>query len=158
MKLYDFVLAESVVPALVSADRDGVITELIDALVTAGVCPKSLRDELIQQIIERENGGSTGFGKGIAVPHVKHEKIKQMHAAIGVSQQGVEFNALDRAPVYCVFLLLSPKDKPDEHLQAMESIFSHLQNDTFRSFLRQAATTEDMIDLIQDADAQHLQG
>ena len=158
MKLHDFVLPESVVPELAASDRDPVITELVDALVAARACPKSLRDELIEQIIDREKHGSTGFGKGVAVPHVKHEKIKKMAAAIGVSQQGVDFNALDKAPVYCVVLLLSPKDKPDEHLQAMESVFSHLQNDTFRRFLRQSTTVEEVLDVIKDADAQHLQG
>ncbi len=158
MKLHEFVSEESVVPQLVATTRDQVIEELVDALVAARACTKALRDELVAQIIEREKGGSTGFGKGVAVPHVKHEKIKKMAAAIGISQEGVDFNALDRAPVYCVFLLLSPKDSPNEHLQAMESIFSHLQNDTFRRFLRQSSDVQQVIELLHDADAQHLQG
>ena len=81
-----------------------------------------------------------------------------MAAAIGVSPQGVDFNALDKAPVYSVVLLLSPKDRPDEHLQAMENIFSNLQNDTFRRFLRQVTKLDDLKDLILDADAQKLHG
>jgi mannitol/fructose-specific phosphotransferase system IIA component (Ntr-type) len=109
-------------------------------------------------IIDREKHGSTGFGKGVAVPHVKHEKIKKMVATIGVSQAGVDFNALDKAPVYSVVLLLSPKDRPDEHLQAMENIFSNLQKDMFRRFLRQSTTQEQIVELLQEADAQQLQG
>jgi len=135
-----------------------VITELVDGLIGAGAAPKNLRDTLIKQIIDREKHGSTGFGKGVAVPHVKHEKIKKMSATIGVSQKGVDFNALDKAPVYSIMLLLSPKDQPDEHLQAMENIFSNLQKDTFRRFLRQATTREEIKELIHDADAQQLQG
>jgi len=156
MKLQDFVAMDAVVPQLVSTDRDDVIAELVDALVKARATTKSLRDDLIRQIIDREKHGSTGFGRGVAVPHVKHEKIKKMVAAIGVSQGGVDFNALDKAPVYGIVLLLSPKNKPDEHLQAMENIFSNLQKDTFRRFLRQATTVEDMADLIEDADNQQL--
>ena len=156
MKLQDFVVLDAAVPQLTSTERDDVIGELVDALVTAKAATKSLRDDLVKQIIDREKHGSTGFGKGVAVPHVKHEKIKKMVAAIGVSQQGVDFNALDKAPVYGIVLLLSPKDSPDEHLQAMENIFSNLQKDTFRRFLRQAATRDDVAELIKDADAQQL--
>jgi mannitol/fructose-specific phosphotransferase system IIA component (Ntr-type) len=158
MKLCDFVIHDAIVSQIKSIDRDDVITELVDALVEAGAAPKAMRDELIRLIIEREKHGSTGFGKGVAVPHVKHEKIRKMAAAIGVSQSGVDFNALDKGPVYSIVLLLSPKDRPDEHLQAMENIFSNLQNDMFRRFLRQSTTQEQVIDLLQEADAQKLQG
>ncbi len=157
MKLTDFVAEKAIIADLQSTDRDGVIHELTDALVAAGCCTKTLRDEVISRILDREKKGSTGFGKGVAVPHVKHPKIKKMAAAIGVSQKGLDFNALDRAPVYSIVLLLSPEDKPDEHLQAMENIFSNLQNDTFRRFLRQSTSVEDVVELLKDADAQQLQ-
>ena len=84
MKWHEFVVPEAMIPELKSTDRDEAITELVDALVTAGAAPTELREELIEQIIEREKHGSTGFGKGVAVPHVKHESITQMAAAIGV--------------------------------------------------------------------------
>ena len=154
MKLMEFVIEEAIIPALKSADRDAVIRELIDALVAAGAVPKTIKEDLVKQILDREKHGSTGFGKGVAVPHVKHEKIKKMAAGIGVSAQGVDFNALDKGPVYTIVLLLSPKDKPNEHLHAMENIFSTLQRDNFRRFLRQAVSTEDVIELIHEADAQ----
>jgi mannitol/fructose-specific phosphotransferase system IIA component (Ntr-type) len=158
MKLTDFVVAAAIVPQLRSSERDQAIEELVDSLIAAGVAAKALREELIKHVLDRENKGSTGFGKGVAVPHVKHAKIKKMAATIGVSQSGVDFNALDKAPVYAIVLLLSPEDKPDEHLQAMESIFSNLQKDQFRRFLRQASTTEDVVDLLHEADAQQLPG
>lgn len=158
MKLQDFVVKDAVIPQLKGTERNAVIAELVEALIAAGAAPKSLRDDLVKQIVDREKHGSTGFGKGVAVPHVKHEKVKKMVATIGVSQSGVDFNALDKAPVYSIVLLLSPKDRPDEHLQAMENIFSNLQKDTFRRFLRQANTREDLVELIADADAQQLQG
>ena len=156
MKLSDIVLREALLPDLQAAERDEAITEIIDMLVEAGAAPKKLRDELVAKIIERENHGSTGFGKGVAVPHVKHKKIDKMTAAIAVSKQGVDFGALDKAPVFAIILLLSPTDKPDEHLQAMENIFSNLQKDQFRRFLRQATTASAIADLIHEADAQQL--
>ncbi len=156
MKLADFVVKEAIVADLRATERDEAITELVDALVEAGAATAEQRETLIKEIIERETHGSTGFGKGVAVPHVKHADVAKMAAAIGVSQKGVDFNALDKAPVYSIVLLLSPKDRPDEHLQAMENIFSNLQKDTFRRFLRQASSRQDVEDLLQEADSQQL--
>ncbi len=156
MKLAGIVTPKSLLPDLNAVDRDEAIEEIIDALIQAGAAPKNLRNELVTQIIERENHGSTGFGKGVAVPHVKHEKIKNMAAAIAVSHRGVEFGALDKAPVYAIVLLLSPTTNPDAHLQAMENIFSHLQKDKFRRFLRQSTTADQIADLIHEADTQQL--
>jgi len=156
MKLLDFVVQDAVIADLQATERDQAIEELLNALVEAGATTTGLRDELARLILDREKHGSTGFGKGVAVPHVKHEKIKKMSAAVAVSQKGVDFNALDKQPVYSIILLLSPKDRPDEHLQAMENIFSNLQKDTFRRFLRQSQTREEIVDLLQEADAQQI--
>ncbi|MHB1157575.1 MAG: PTS sugar transporter subunit IIA [Phycisphaerales bacterium] len=156
MKLSDFIVSKALVPQLSSNERDQVINELVNALIDAGAVDASLRDDITKYITDREKKGSTGFGKGVAVPHVKHKKIKKMVATIGVSANGVDFNALDKAPVYSVVLLLSPEDKPDEHLQAMENIFRNLQNDTFRKFLRQAATRKEIVELISEADNHQL--
>jgi mannitol/fructose-specific phosphotransferase system IIA component (Ntr-type) len=158
MKLTELVTAEAIVADLKAAERDQAIAELIDALIDAGQAPAENRGDLIQAIVDREQHGSTGFGKGVAVPHVKHEKVTQRAAAIGVSHAGVDFNALDKAPVYSIFLLLSPADQPDEHLQAMETIFSNLQKESFRKFLRQASTRQEVLDLLEEADAQKLPG
>lgn len=152
MKLTDFVVAEATIPELKATDRNGVIRELVGALAAAKVVAEEDADIVARAVIQRENQGSTGFGRGVAVPHVKHAKVKRIMAAIGRSPQGVDFAALDRAPVYIVVLLLSPVDNPDEHLQAMENVFRHLQRDNFRRFLRQSETAEAIMDLIKEAD------
>lgn len=152
MKLSDFIVKRAIIPELQASDRNGVIRELVEALARAGSINPDDVDVLVRAVIHRENQGSTGFGKGVAVPHVKHERVKQMVGTIGRSSRGVDFAALDRGPVYSVVLLLSPPDSPDRHLEAMESIFRHLQRDNFRRFLRQAETVEQIIDLIAEAD------
>jgi mannitol/fructose-specific phosphotransferase system IIA component (Ntr-type) len=158
MKLTQLVAEGAIVARLTSTERNDVIAELVDQLVSAGAASPKVRDELVKAVLEREKRGSTGFGRGVAVPHVKHKSVKSMTAAIGLSERGVEFNALDKQPVYSVFLLLSPEDRPEEHLQAMEVIFKNLSKDTFRRFLRQAATTEEVRTLLEDADNQLLAG
>jgi mannitol/fructose-specific phosphotransferase system IIA component (Ntr-type) len=152
MKLLDFVVPRAVLPDLEATDRDGVIRELVAALGQAGAVRQEDLESICKAVIARERQGSTGFGKGVAVPHEKHPAVTKMVAAVGRSSKGVDFAALDRAPVYSVLLLLSPPDKPDQHLQAMESIFRHLQRDTFRRFLRQAETAANILDLLAEAD------
>jgi PTS system nitrogen regulatory IIA component len=92
------------------------------------------------------------------VPHVKHPSVKKIAAAVGLSSSGVDFSALDKQPVYSVFMLLSPEDRPEEHLQAMEVIFKNLSKDTFRRLLRQASTLEEVTTLLEEADNQQFVG
>ena len=153
MKLLDIVVKKAILPALTATDRDAAIAEIIDAIVAAGTLSPKLRDEFVKAVIKRENRGSTGFGHGVAVPHVKHAAITKMAVAVAVSLDGVDFNALDRQPVYSILLLLSPEDQPEEHLDAMEAIFGNLSQGTFRRFLRQARSVEDIVTLLEEADA-----
>ena len=152
MKLADLIHAPSVVPELKAADRNGVIRELIQSLADHGAIDPDGMEAIARATIARENQGSTGFGRGVAVPHVKHASVKKMTATIGRSSHGVDFAALDRAPVYAVVLLLSPASAPEEHLAAMEKIFRYLQHEKFRKFLRQSETHEAIVELIQEAD------
>ena len=151
MKLSDFFMMDAAIPELKATDRNGVIRELVESL-TAAMGLEESAALIGKAVIQRENQGSTGFGKGVAVPHVKHPAVKEICATIGRSSTGVDFAALDRAPVYIVVLLLSPPDNPDQHLASMENIFRHLQRDNFRRFLRQASTKEEIAELITEAD------
>ena len=156
MKMQDIVSKQSVIARLESDTRDEVIKELVDALIRAGKADEALRSDLIAKVLEREKRGSTGFGKGVAVPHVKHPDVETMSAAVGISETGVDFDALDKQPVYSFILLLSPLSRPDEHLQAMEVIFKNLNQDSFRRFLRQSSSAEDVMTLLEDADNEDL--
>ncbi len=152
MKLADFVCFKALIPQLESITRDGVIAELVNALDAGGKLGKGNSEKIIKAVIKRENEASTGMGKSVAVPHVKSNVVSDVVAAIGMSEAGVDFSALDKQPVYSVMLLISPVDDPDKHLQAMENLFQHLQTEKFRKFLRQAKTVEAIEDLIHEAD------
>ncbi|RMH13674.1 MAG: PTS sugar transporter subunit IIA [Planctomycetota bacterium] len=158
MKLSELVSSDAIVTDLKSRERDDVVGELVDVLLASSGFDKSLREQLIAKVLEREKMSSTGFGRGVAVPHVKHPSVDRLVAAVGLSRDGVDFNALDKQPVYSIFLLLSPEDRPEEHLQAMETIFKNLRKDTFRRFLRQASTPEEAMTLLREADDQLLTG
>ncbi|MDG1136667.1 MAG: PTS sugar transporter subunit IIA [Phycisphaerales bacterium] len=148
----DIVVKDAIITELKASKRDEVIAEMVDALVMSGCVTEDQRVDFTKSIIRRENKGSTGFGHGVAVPHVKHADIKTMRIAIGNSAEGIDFKALDREPVYSIVLLLSPEDQPENHLDAMEAIFSSLSQDTFRRFLRQANSSDDVLTLLTETD------
>ena len=156
MNLLDIVVKNAITTDIQASGREGALQEILDMLVDAGTVATGHKDEFFKAIIKREKRGSTGFGHGVAVPHIKHEAIEQMAVAIGVSKEGLEFNALDGKPVHTIFLLLSPEDRPNDHLEAMESIFGNLSQETFRRFMVQAESPEDVLVLLGEADSSQL--
>ena len=152
MKLSDIVVTDAIIPELKARTRDEAVTELVESLAAAGAIPKKSVGDIVKAVLKRESQATTGIGKGVALPHAKMKGVKKPTGTIGRSSEGINFSALDSKPVYSVILLLSSPDNPDEHLQAMETIFKHVQRDIFRKFLRQSQTKEAISELIEEAD------
>ena len=156
MKLTEIVVQKAISPTLNVRTRDEVIGALMDLLVEAGEVSTDDRDDFVKAVIKRDNRGSTGFGNGVAVPHLKQASVKKVIVAIANVGDGIDFNALDGNPVHSIFLLLSPEDQPELHLEAMEAVFGSLSQETFRRFLRQATTVKEIVTLLKDADSRQL--
>jgi mannitol/fructose-specific phosphotransferase system IIA component (Ntr-type) len=152
MKFADFVCFEATIPELRARDRDGAIAELVLSLDKAGRLGKCECEEVTGGVIKREREASTGIGKGVAMPHVKHGAVEDVVAVVGQSGAGIDFSALDKQPVYSVILLISPVDDPDIHLEAIESVFKHLQRERFRRFLRLCRSSEQIEEFLIEAD------
>ena len=152
MKFKEFVCFESAISQLQADNRDEAIEELVSSLENSGKLKKEDSKSIIKAIIKRENEASTGLGRGVAIPHVKHKSVKEIIAAVGLSEEGIDFFALDKMPVHSIILMISPLDDPDKHLQAMENIFKHLQVEKFRKFLRQCSSPEQIKELLIEAD------
>jgi mannitol/fructose-specific phosphotransferase system IIA component (Ntr-type) len=153
MKLRDFIVRDAVIAELSSVTRDEAIRELVSSLAAGGALEAAAIDEVVAALIKREQNGTTGFGKGVAVPHVKHAKIKKMSGTVGRSAVGIDFNAVDHKPVYSIALLLSPENSPQVHLQAMNCVFTFLQKDLSRKFLKQSDTKEKILEVLDESDA-----
>ncbi len=153
MKFREFIQKDAIIVPLVSSEREGVIRELVQSLGNAGAIEADAVEEVIKALLAREKTGTTGFGRGVAAPHCKHPQIKKLVGTIGLSEMGIEFNALDHKPVYAVFMLLSPQGQDQLHLQAMEVVFKNLKEDMFRRLLRQATTRERLVELLEEIDA-----
>ncbi len=152
MKFCDFVSTEAIRSELSSVEKEDVIRELVGNLVEAGQIKAKDASSIVSAIIKREELGSTGIGRGIAVPHTKHPSVEKLVGTVGVSQEGVEFQSLDGEPVQLFFLLVSPPDRPGDHLRALENISRQLRDDMFCKFLKQSKTNEDIKTLLEEAD------
>ena len=156
MKLTTLVHKKAISASLDVTTRNDAIKAMMQLLVDAGEVKPDRVDEYVKAVIKRENRGSTGFGNGVAVPHLKKASVSKVVVAIANVVDGVDFNALDGNPVYSVFLLLSPDDQPELHLEAMEAVFGSLSQETFRRFLRQATSVDDVLQLLDDTDSHQL--
>jgi len=105
MKIIDFIGENAVLDDLQSTDKESVIREMVDVLKNQNKINENEVDDIMKALIKREKVGSTGIGKGVAVPHTKHQSITKITGAFARSLKGVEFDALDGEPVYLFFLL-----------------------------------------------------
>ncbi len=152
MKFADFVSTEAIRAQLSTENKEGVIREMAQALADAGKIAPGELDGIVKAILKREELGSTGIGRGVAVPHTKHASVNRLVGTVAVSPEGVDFDSLDGEKVQLFFLLISPPDRPGDHLRALENISRQLRNDTFCRFLKQAKSAEDINLLLEEVD------
>lgn len=152
MKFADFVNSAAIRPTLAAQDKDEVLREMALALVESGDLVEEELDSIVKAITKREELGSTGIGHGVAVPHTKHISVDRLVGTVAVSVEGVDFKSLDGEKVHLFFLLISPPDRPGDHLRALENISRQLRDDTFCRFLKQSKTSEDIWQLLEEAD------
>ncbi|HET6884388.1 MAG TPA: PTS sugar transporter subunit IIA [Pirellulales bacterium] len=152
MKFADFVSREAIRADITADDKQGVIREMVQALLDANKIAESESESIVKSIMKREELGSTGIGRGVAVPHTKHPSIDRLVGTVAVSAEGVDFDSLDGEKVHLFFLLISPPDRPGDHLRALENVSRQLRDETFCRFLKQAKSPEDILQLLDEAD------
>jgi PTS system fructose-specific IIA component/PTS system nitrogen regulatory IIA component len=152
MRTSDFVIREALIPNLAAKTKEGVIREMVESLRTTGHLKSSEAENIIKAIMKREQLGSTGIGRGVAIPHTKHESVERLIGTVAISKDGVPFDSLDNEPVHVFVMLISPSDRPGEHLRALENVSRSLREDAFCKCLRQATTRENIWDLLTESE------
>ncbi len=152
MKFADFVVPGAIRAELSAADKEGVIREMVRALKDGQAIEEDEFESIVKAILKREELGSTGIGRGVAVPHTKHPSVDKLVGNVAISAEGVDFDSLDGEKVHLFFLLISPPDRPGDHLRALENISRQLRDETFCRFLKQSKTVEDIQTLLEEAD------
>jgi PTS system fructose-specific IIA component/PTS system nitrogen regulatory IIA component len=153
MKLTEFVVQEAIIPDLKASSKEEAIREMVNGLRRAGKVQPDHDPQIVAAILKREELGSTGIGRGVAVPHTKHASVDSLICTVAISPSGLDFASLDGEDVYILFLLVSPPDRPGDHLRGLETITRHLKSDDFCRFLRQSTTQDQVWDLLSEADA-----
>jgi mannitol/fructose-specific phosphotransferase system IIA component (Ntr-type) len=147
-------LSHLLVPAaiqlsLVGTKRDEVLREMV-ALVPALVTLPEAREKLFHALVERESLHSTGIGDGIAIPHARNALaglVEQPTMALGRHPTGVNYGAIDGAPVRLFFLLIAPT--VTQHLAMLARISRLLRDRNVRSDLLNATDPASVISLLR---------
>ena len=119
MDLRDLITPEGIIPSLRVKSKKQALQELADrAAGLTGANPRRIFEALLQ----RERLGSTGVGRGIAIPHGKISDMKQIFTLFARLEEKVDFEAMDGEPVDLIFLLLAPESAGADHLKALARI------------------------------------
>lgn len=154
MKISEFLNKQAIKIGMESAEKEDSLKELVDVL--AGVQDVGDKKAIVKALIERENLGSTGIGQGIAIPHGKTDKVKELVAVLGISSKGVNFEALDGELVYIFFLLVAPKETAGPHLKALAQISRLLRDTYFCEQMRRCKSADEVYELIRrEEDKKH---
>ena len=125
MDLASLLSKDTVKVPLEAVDKEEAIAELLELLVRAGQVAD--RDALLDALYEREEKGSTGIGAGVAIPHAKHEGLEGVALAVGVSPDGIEFDAADGRLVHLVFLVVAEAHNPGPNVEVLADIGGLMQ-------------------------------
>src|ERR1041385_471832 len=150
MSLADILSAEQIIPEMRATERWAAIVELIDLLVGQNKINPPDRDSILASLKQREETMSTGIGFGIAIPHASSDRIEEVVASFGRSSQGIEFDALDNAPVKFVVLFIVPKNQFQTHLRTLASIAKLLNDRSVRERLASAKSAEEILAIFRE--------
>ena len=151
-------LSEMLHPSVVklslgAQSKHEAIAELVDRLVQAHDLPMSQRDSVIEAVEARERSSSTGIEHGVALPHCGTDRVNETLAAIGISKDGVPFEATDREPAHIIILLVLPKGQFSERVHTMAGIAHLLENADLRKGILAAPDADALLDVIEKAEA-----
>jgi mannitol/fructose-specific phosphotransferase system IIA component (Ntr-type) len=142
--------SKAIVADLQAATRDDVLDEMVRSAVSAGVLPRTRRAQVLSALVEREQRGSTGLGRGIAIPHAKITGLRNHAGIVARSVAGVDFRAIDGERVHVMVMLISPDNRQEEHLATLRWVSLMARDPDFCSFIRQAQSAEQIFEVLQE--------
>lgn len=165
MRLTNFLVRDAIIPNLtasgvgvnphdttaVNVIKQQVITEMVSALHQAGYFRNDDLSDIVKAVLRREQLGTTGIGQGIAIPHSRHQSVDRLIGNLAVSRDGLPFESLDGEPVFVFVLLVSPQDRPGDHLRALEAVVRTMRDPDFVRRLRACTTREEIWAMLESA-------
>jgi len=165
MRLTNFLVRDAIIPnltasatgvdlrdsAAVARVKEQVIGEMVAALRAAGYFRDDDLGDIVKAVMRREQLGTTGIGHGIAIPHSRHPSVDRLIGTLALSRSGLPFESLDGEPVFVFFLLVSPQERPGDHLRALEAVVRTMRDEDFVRRLRACQTREEIWALLETA-------
>jgi len=150
MRLSVLLRIDTITLSLVNRDKDGVIEELVDLAMKSDMVKN--RSTALQAVLEREKLGSTGLERGVAVPHAKTKAVDDLVMALGISKEGLDFNAHDKKPSHLFFLLLAPEAAAGPNVKVLAQIARLTSNPDFCTSLLGVRSPKEALQMIKDAE------
>lgn len=154
MKITEFISRKSIIADVKAKDKKAVVLELVKSIKSAYGLTKLPVNDVANAVMEREKVGSTGIGRGIALPHAKCSQVSKLVGAFGRSVSGIPFEAVDGEPVHLVFLILAPdkKDFTEAYHKSIQLIMEGVRVGNFCSFLKGAKSVKDLEEVFKDSE------
>jgi nitrogen PTS system EIIA component len=155
MTLWKNFKSKSCTIGLGAPTKDEVLAECVAQLVLGEELSEALRASAVTALLEREKLGSTGIGMNVAIPHVKLKGLERTACSLSVHAAGVEWQAVDGAPVHLVFTVLRPEKAtdqhdPEKHLEMMKGIARLARDADFRRFALRVKTKAELMELLKE--------
>jgi PTS system nitrogen regulatory IIA component len=151
IRLSEFFEEDLFVPQFRSKDKEGVLKELVDVLVRADRIKEG--NILLEMLRQREHLGSTGIGRGVAVPHGRTLALTRLCVVFGRASEGVDFDAMDGKPVHLVFLTVAPpQERSNLYLPVLGKIVEMVKSAKSRRRLVNAGSFDEVAEILEEAD------
>ena len=150
MRLSNLLSEETITISMSHKDKQGLIEELLDLAMKAGKITD--RTAALKAVIDRENLMSTGLERGIAVPHAKSPAVSDLTMSMGISREGIDFQAADGKPSHLFFFLLAPEAAAGPNVQILAQIARLTNDPAFCQVLKNASTPKEVLEIIQDVE------
>jgi mannitol/fructose-specific phosphotransferase system IIA component (Ntr-type) len=150
MDLGDILSKEQILTELSATNRWEAIDELLLNLVATGKVQAAHKEAIAAVVKKREASMSTGIGFGIGIPHASTDLISEVVGALGRSQAGVNFDALDSQPVHLIMLFLVPQGQFQKHLHTLANIAKLLHRSDFRQAILSAPDAETILKIVRN--------
>jgi len=137
---------------LTATDKEGVLRELVDLLVTGNGGGGHTRDDVLEAILERERQFPTGIGYGVAVPHGKTPALSSLVVVAGTTPAPVPYETIDGEPVRLFFLLAGPESAAAAHVKVLSRISRLVRREPIRGRLLGAKSPEEFYRVLCEAE------
>lgn len=148
MFLHELLDEDSIAMSLESRTKDDVIEEMVDILDRTGKIKN--KDAVLKAVMDRERIMTTGIGNGVGVPHCKTNAVDRLVAALGISREGIDFQAPDDEPARLIFILIAEQNNPGPHVRALARLAKLLSSKQVRDALLDARTPGELLRIITE--------